>query len=54
MHCSWALGGLKFLDYQSLKDHPEFGKPKHFNKGPYSNRSAQDLLIGKTYTHLPE
>ncbi len=54
MHCSWALGGLKFLEYQSLKDHPKFGKPKHFNKGPYSNRSAQDLLIGKTYTHLPE
>lgn len=54
IHCSWALGALKLLDYRSLKDHPRYGKSNSFSKGPYSNRSRQDLLVGKTYTHLPE
>lgn len=54
IHCNWALGGLKLLDYRSLKNHPKFGKQNLFNKGPYSNCSRNDLLNGKTYTHLPE
>ena len=34
MHCSWALGGLKFLEYQSLKDHPNSANPSTSTKAP--------------------
>jgi len=51
---TWALGGLKYLNYTSLKDHPQYSNPKHFNRGGYSARCLKDLLSGKTYTRLPK
>ena len=51
MHACWALGGAKFLEFKSIKDHYPPGKLK---RGSYSAITENDLHAGKTYTQIPE